>query len=410
MRILLANDEIGGAGGVETYLDALVAELQNQGHEIGLLYERTVISDDSVLIPAEHLWRVSVRDEGLDGALTRVHRFEPDVCFSHNMGALDVDEGLVREWPVVKMMHGHFGTCISGHKAFALPQARACTRDFGPGCLAHYLPRRCGPANPLVMLKQYTWSTRQRELFDRYAAIVVASRFMRDEYVRAGVSADRIAAIPLFTEMMAPRSIAERSARITDVLFLGRMTPLKGPDVLMHAIAAHVPDARVTFAGEGPERPRLQQLAASLGVRAQFPGWVSGASRDALLADAAILAVPSVWPEPFGLVGLEAATFGTPAVAFDTGGISEWLTDGVNGRLVAPDRGAAGLGETIAALLKDADIWRQLSAGAREVSERFTIRAHVGALELTLARAARGSLKAQGSSLRAQAGSRFEQA
>jgi glycosyltransferase involved in cell wall biosynthesis len=147
----------------------------------------------------------------------------------------------------------------------------------------------------------------------------------------------------------------------------------------------------VTFAGDGPERPRLQQLAASLGIRARFPGWVSGANRDALLGDAAVLAVPSVWPEPFGLVGLEAAAFGTPAVAFDTGGISEWLTDGVNGRLVAPARGSAGLGDAIAALLKDVDNWRQLSAGARDVADRFTIRAHLDALEIVLARAAQDS-------------------
>jgi glycosyltransferase involved in cell wall biosynthesis len=391
MRILLANDEIGGAGGVETYLAALVPELQGQGHEVGLLYEKSIAPTGSALVPGADLWRVSVGDEGLSTALARVCRFEPDVCFSHNMRALDVDEGLLRDWPVVKMMHGHFGTCISGHKAFAFPQACACARDFGPTCLAYYLPRRCGQASPLAMVKQFDWASRQHALLRRYAAVVVASRFMRDQYTRAGVSTDRVAAIPLFTELTPPRSIVERAARVIDVLFLGRMTSLKGPEVLLRAVATHVPDARVTFAGDGPERPRLQQLAASLGIRARFPGWVSGANRDALLGDAAVLAVPSVWPEPFGLVGLEAAAFGTPAVAFDTGGISEWLTDGVNGRLVAPARGSAGLGDAIAALLKDVDNWRQLSAGARDVADRFTIRAHLDALEIVLARAAQDS-------------------
>jgi glycosyltransferase involved in cell wall biosynthesis len=388
MRILLANDEVAGAGGVETYLAALVPELQAHGHEIGLLHESAVASPSSSSFAAADLWRAGVRDRGLSDALARVRLFAPDVCFSHNMRALDVDEGLLRDWPVVKMMHGHFGTCISGHKAFTLPVARACTRDFGPGCLAHYLPRRCGQANPLVMLTQYRWSARQRALLDRYTAVVVASGFMRDEYLRAGVSADRLAAIPLFTDLTARDSILGRTARVIDVLFLGRMTRLKGPEVLLRAIAARAPDARVTFAGDGPERPRLQQLAASLGVRARFPGWMSGADRDTLLREAAVLAVPSVWPEPFGLVGLEAAAFGTPAVAFDTGGISDWLTDGVNGRLLQPSRGSAGLGDTIAAVLKDVDAWGQLSAGAREVSERFTMRAHVAALEAVLARAA----------------------
>ena len=403
MRILLVNDEIGGAGGVETYLSALVPELQAQGHEIGVLYDNAMPSTASALRAGGGVWRVSLRDDGLSAALGRVRRFEPDVCFSHNMRALDVDEGLLRDWPVVKMMHGHFGTCISGQKTLAFPRACACTRDFGPGCLAYYLPRRCGGVSPLAMLKQYDWSRHQRALLDRYAAVVVGSRFMRDEYVRAGVTADRVSAIPLFTEVTSPRRVLERGARVIDVLFLGRMTRLKGPDLLLRAISTHVPDARVTFAGDGPERVRLQQLAASLGIRARFRGWVSGADRDALLGDAAVLAVPSVWPEPFGLVGLEAAAFGTPAVAFDTGGIAEWLTDGVNGQLVAPARGSAGLGETIAALLKDVERWRRLSAGARAVAERFTIGAHVRAVESVLARAAQGDRSIDSCGFRLQA-------
>jgi glycosyltransferase involved in cell wall biosynthesis len=389
MRILLANDEIAGAGGVETYLEALVAELQARGHDVGVLHDSATPPTRPSLLSSPNLWRVGVHDQGLNAALARVRLFGPDICFSHNMRALDVEEGLLGEWPVVKMMHGHFGTCISGHKAFALPEAHACTRVFGRACLAHYLPRRCGPVNPLAMLRQYSWATRQRELLDRYAAVVVASRFMRVEYVRAGLKADRVTAIPLFSELTAAGPVVERAARVTDVLFLGRMTPLKGPEVLLRGIAERVPDARVTFAGDGPERLRLQHLAASLGVRPRFPGWVSGRARDALLVDAVILAVPSVWPEPFGLVGLEAAAFGTPAVGFDTGGISEWLTDGVNGRLVPPSRGSSGLGETIAALLNDTDGWRQLSAGAREVSRQFTIHAHVNALEEVFADAAR---------------------
>jgi hypothetical protein len=45
------------------------------------------------------------------------------------------------EWPVVKMMHGHFGTCVSGQKAFG---ARGVHARLRAGRLAYYLPRRCG--------------------------------------------------------------------------------------------------------------------------------------------------------------------------------------------------------------------------------------------------------------------------
>jgi glycosyltransferase involved in cell wall biosynthesis len=144
----------------------------------------------------------------------------------------------------------------------------------------------------------------------------------------------------------------------------------------------------VVFAGEGPERDRLGALAASRGVDAQFPGWVGTAERDRLLREAAMIAVPSRWAEPFGLVGLEAAMFATPAVAFDNGGIGDWLTHGENGLMVAADRGAAGLAVAIVEILATPDLRRRLAAGARAAAARLSLDAHVRALMAILQQAA----------------------
>ena len=64
-----------------------------------------------------------------------------------------------------------------------------------------------------------------------------------------------------------------------------------------------------------------QRLADRWGVQVTFPGWVNAEDRRELLRHAAVLAVPSVLPEPFGIGGIEAASEGLPAVAFDSGGI-----------------------------------------------------------------------------------------
>jgi glycosyltransferase involved in cell wall biosynthesis len=392
MRILIANEALAGGGGVETYLAALVLGLQEAGHEVGVIHDNPVSQIGPQRIAPETTWRTGVYDEGLERAMERVRAFAPDVCFSHNMRTLAIDAHLTQEWPVVKMMHGHFGTCVSGQKAFAFPALVACTRTFGPGCLAHYLPRRCGQASPFVMMRQYRWGSGQRFLFDRYRAVVVASRFMRAEYLRAGIASDKVHAIPLFAP---PHSAAGASAGAPpeiDVVFLGRMTPLKGPAVLIdaasHASARLGRRVSVVFGGEGPERNRLTALAASRGVDARFPGWVDPAGRDRLLRQAALLAVPSQWPEPFGLVGLEAGVFGTPAVAFDAGGIAEWLTDGENGRLIAPALGAEGLGDAIAGVLGNPGLRRGLAAGARAAAARFSLEAHLRALTIVLEQAA----------------------
>jgi glycosyltransferase involved in cell wall biosynthesis len=221
---------------------------------------------------------------------------------------------------------------------------------------------------------------------------VVASGFMRAEYLRAGMAPDRVHAIALFAPPhLASETDPDRSRPI-DVAFIGRMTPLKGPGVLLDAAArASTKLGRrisVVLAGEGPERDRLAARPAAPGVEARFPGWLEPPERDRLLREATVLAVPSVWPEPFGLVGLEAGACGTPAVGFDVGGIGEWLTDGENGRLIASQHGAAGLGDAIAGLLGDPELRRTLAAGARAAAARFSLDAYVKSLTPILQHAA----------------------
>ena len=90
--------------------------------------------------------------------------------------------------------------------------------------------------------------------------------------------------------------------------------------------------------------------------------------------------MPSVWPEPFGLVGPEAGAAGLPAVAFSVGGIPEWLKDGVNGILAKgnPPR-ATGLATAIVQVFADPTRYLELRRGAFSVArERFSRESHFG--------------------------------
>jgi glycosyltransferase involved in cell wall biosynthesis len=251
-----------------------------------------------------------------------------------------------------------------------------------------YLPRRCGRLSAAAMLREYAWARAQRALFTRYAAVIVASEHMRREFERNGFPGAALHVVPLF----APSSTgatAPRSDRGDRILFLGRMTPLKGGDLLIEAVA----DASrrlgrrvaVTMAGDGPERGAWQAHASRLGVDATFPGWLEPAARDQAIRDASLLAVPSVWPEPFGLTGLEAAACGVPAVAFDVGGIREWLSDNESGLLARGDRPEpAALGESIAQALADPHTLARLGEGARRKAAGMTLERHLDRLEPVL--------------------------
>ena len=73
------------------------------------------------------------------------------------------------------------------------------------------------------------------------------------------------------------------------------------------------------------------------GVSVEFAGWLQKDALTLRLASTDVVVMPSLWPEPFGLVGPEANRRGVPVVAFATGGIPEWLHDGVNGCLAPGD-------------------------------------------------------------------------
>jgi glycosyltransferase involved in cell wall biosynthesis len=394
MRILFANDGVGDAGGVQSYLAAVIAALAARHHDVALLHLDPL--RDASASPAGAAPHFCVGSSGENAAIDAAMRWRPAVCFSHNMRALAVERGLMARLPVVKMMHGYFGTCVGGQKMHAFPRASACHRRFGVACAAIYLPRHCGQWNLGKLAEQYSWARAQHALFAHYAEIMVASRHMNDEYMRHGVERTRLTTNPLFASMLPPR-MADAPPPF-NVLFLGRMTNLKGGDLLLRAAAwacAHGgAPLTLTLAGDGPSRRDWENLSESLGVHATFPGWVEGDARDALFREASIVAVPSVWPEPFGLVGLEAGAYGVPAVAFDVGGVSEWLRDGINGWMVPAEGGEHALGEALASIRRQSASLGSMRAGARRVAEELSLDRHVAIVEEVLARAARHGVAA----------------
>ena len=390
MRILFANDGIGDAGGVQSYLAAVMPALAARGHAVALLHLDALRGGEGTPAPAgaPHF---CIEEQGADGAIADALGWRPDVVFSHNMRPLDVESRLIDAAPVVKFMHGYFGTCIGGQKAHLWPRPEPCGRRFGPACLALYVPRRNGRLNLAYIGEQWRWANAQNALFARYAAIVTASEHMRREYVENGVGASKAFAIPLFPTIEGASPVDPPAA--FRLLFLGRMTRLKGGDALIRAVSIASKEVGrpvpLTMAGDGPQRAEWEALARSLGVDATFVGWVDSAERPNLFRSASLLAVPSVWPEPFGLVGLEAASFGVPALAFDVGGIRDWLSDGVNGWLVDGDPPKAeALAKGIVRAITNPDQLREMRGAARETAERMTLDAHVDRLERVLADAA----------------------
>jgi glycosyltransferase involved in cell wall biosynthesis len=367
----------------------VMSALAARGHPVALLHLDPLRADAPSPAPAgaPHFGMARM---GRDPALFAALAWAPDVAFVHNMRPLEVDRRLCAAVPTIKFMHGYFGTCVSGQKAHLFPGPQACGKPLGPGCIPIYATRRCGRMRPAYVAQGYRWANEQNGMFGGYASIVTASRHMRDEYVRNGAPADRVHPIPLFPTISGEPVDPPHSFR---VLFLGRMTAIKGGDLLIRAVAEasrHLDRSiPLTMAGDGPQRAAWEALAARLRVDTTFTGWVDDDGRAELFRAASLLAVPSVWPEPFGLVGLEAGVFGVPSVAFDVGGIRDWLTPGFNGWLVPGDAPSAGkLGDALVHAARNPDLLARMRVNARQMAERMSLARHVEALERVLASAA----------------------
>jgi glycosyltransferase involved in cell wall biosynthesis len=158
------------------------------------------------------------------------------------------------------------------------------------------------------------------------------------------------------------------NGRVPELLFVGRLSPEKGLDVLLRALAllpGRLP-FHLTVAGDGPLRHELEGLACHLGLNGRV-AWRGFCEQTAdLLGVTDVCVVPSR-AESFGLAVVEAMAAGVACVASCTGGIREMITNGLDGLLVAPDDPHA-LAERLEDVLTDRRLRTALGRAARDTA------------------------------------------
>jgi glycosyltransferase involved in cell wall biosynthesis len=228
---------------------------------------------------------------------------------------------------------------------------------------------------------------RTRELLSRRAdRFILVSRFHREDYRRQGMSVERAAILynPIDTARFAPSPAARASARArlgftgSEVLigYVGRMIEAKGiftmADAAERLLAAQA-DASMLWVGDGEDAETLRARVArgAHADRHRFLGWEADLS--ALYPALDILAVPSLYPEPFGRVSVEAQAAAVPVVSSLAGGLPETFIADRTGIGVEPGD-AAGLAQAILALTRDPERRRRMGAAGREWAlERFAL-------------------------------------
>ena len=327
---------------------------------------------------------------------------KPDVVHCHNTFPLvspSVYWAAAREGvPVVQTLHNYRLACLNG---YLFRDGHICEDCLGRAPWRG-LRRRCyrgsfgGSFALFAMLAVHRLLGTWRRKVTRYVAL---TDFAKAKFVAAGLPADKLVVkpnafappaqtrpdpAPGSRDLGIPESrgqnprIREPENPALRVIYLGRLSPEKGVDILIRAwslfrrgAADHsslvTRPSSLVIVGDGPECKALESLAGG-DPSVRFLGLLPREQALAELSSASLLVFPSLWYETFGLTILEAASQGVPAVVTNVGGQSSLVQDGVTGRYVPPGDPAA-LAAALRELLAEPAALRRMGAAARAAFE-----------------------------------------
>jgi glycosyltransferase involved in cell wall biosynthesis len=253
-------------------------------------------------------------------------------------------------------------------------------------CRKREIPYVVEPIGMFVPIVRNLWLKRLYHRVSGSSMLAGASRLVAtseqeiEELVAGGIARPKI--VMRRNGVEAPEKWQERgtfrkrlgiSAETKLVLFLGRLSAKKSPDLLLRAFAeaqkrTHDVPLTLVFAGpdEGGVKTQLEQLATQLGIRAsvQFAGPVFGEDKWAAYRDADVFVLPSQ-NENFGNTAAEAVAAGTPVIVTEQCGIAPLLANEAG--LVVP-HDAAALSEALVRVLGDSELRGHLKSGCAKVT------------------------------------------
>ena len=399
MRILFCNKYNFNFSGTEAYLFGLMQLLREHGHETALFSTRDWRGDPT---PYDRHFVTPVdfktRSDSLFGEVKRAARaiysraarrrlrtmsaeFRPDIAhvrnIYHQLTPSILWELRAQKVPVIYHLNDFKLLCPSYNM---VSHGRACERCLG-GRFRHVLTENCysGSRGAATLLAAeayiHKWLGTYQKCVDCFLA---PSDFVRNKLLENGWDADKVEVLPHFQRL--PLSPPVPPKKGDPILYFGRLSEEKGVADLIRAMR-NFPNVRLHIAGDGPQRPELEEAVRKLGLsNVDFFGHLDGENLQRLIRAAYMTVLPSRAYETFGKSILESYAHGRAVIASDLGSRRELVQDGVTGLLFRPGD-IGGLADAIAYLLEHPSQATALGAAGREtVRERYTPEAHYRAL------------------------------
>lgn len=384
MKILFVHERFGALAGAEGNAYLTASEFKQRGHVVGIIHGEGTGK-------AEPAWRDTfsqryslVEMRPADQVKRALRDFSPDVIYVHKMADLEVIETLVRSgYPLVRMVHDHDIYCMRSYK-YSYFSREICHKPAGLHCLlpcGAFLARNHESGFPLRLIS-YRQKKREIQLNHNFDRMIVVTEYMKQELLNNGFDSKKIeihAPVPRMGDAGRPSSFSDRNL----ILYAGQIIRGKGVDILLRALKKVSTPFECVILGDGSHRAYCEKLSGKLGLahRVRFEGFVPQEKLKNYYTECTLVAISSVWPEPLATVGLEVMRFGLPVVAFDAGGIKDWLIDGHNGYLV-PWMDIDLYAQRIETLLQNKDLARTMGERGKElVNTRYHFERYILGLE-----------------------------
>ncbi len=373
MRVLMVHQVLGNRGGAESTIRLLAEGLARRGCTSALLHgPKTGSGEERMASLFEVCWPFTDESYGARRAttsgLSRALDFLPDVALVHKLDDITLlrelcDSGI----PLVRMVHDHDIYCQRRHRYLPLSR-QICTRQAGWACGIHCgVVRNPGGHFP-VKLAWPGLKLRELALNRSFSHHITVSDHLKGELIRHDFDPSRITTLWPPSRAAAPDFSPTYAEPL--IVFAGQLLRGKGVDVLLESLTRlRTPGFRLAVIGDGSHRATCEKLTRDLGLtdRVTFTGWVPQDELHRHYRSARVGVLPSVWPEPLGAVGIEMMQHGLPVVAFDVGGVSEWLQHSHSGYLVDVfDR--EGLARSLDVLLDDPEKARSMGERGRRLA------------------------------------------
>ncbi|MBI9093382.1 MAG: glycosyltransferase family 4 protein [Sphaerochaeta sp.] len=381
MKILFINTTGGYFGGVEQNIALSAKGLTLAGHTCYFACKNTSGIDqrqfDALFVQSWILGKTSLSEI--------VQTIQPDVFYVHKFESIGDILSVKGSKRVVRMIHDHDLYCPRRHKYYAFTR-KICTHRCGLICYADLaFLERSEKGIRFVSIRKKLLEMQSNKNVD---AFLVGSAYMQKELVRNGFDHRKIHVLPPCVQSY-PQTLQSLPLQ-PSILFVGQLIKGKGVDILLEAYALLLQKTGFSIPlhliGQGNEEQALKAQVEDAPYKAlvQFHGWVAHEDLSRFYDNCTMVVVPSRWPEPFGMVGVEAMLRQRPVIGADVGGIPDWLKDGQNGFLVPPNDSKA-LCDAMYSLVSDPQKAKSMGEiGKSKAEELFSYENYMHDLESLL--------------------------